>query len=98
MCRRCTRVRATEARLRTLSVQQGPQRLWSPGVAALLSCLVPGAGQLYKRNVGEAFLWLIFVVMGYTFFILSGLALHVMCVATAASGNPWSDPGVTDKE
>jgi len=36
---------------------------WSPGVAALLSFLIPGAGQMYKGNViiGLLFLLLLFV-------------------------------------
>ena len=33
-------------------VQMVPRvRLWSPGVAAVLSFLIPGLGQLYKRKI-----------------------------------------------
>lgn len=65
-----------------------PQRLWSPGVAALLSFLLPGAGQMYKGQIGKGFLWLISVAVGYVL-IIPGLILHIVCVFNAASGNPY---------
>ena len=92
ICRWCNRDLATGAgpQPHTIIVQGGPQQLWSPGVAAVLSLVIPGAGQMYKGQVGEGFMWLIFVVLGYLFFIIPGLFLHILCVASAASsGNPW---------
>lgn len=56
----------------------------SPVLAAVLSFLVPGAGQLYTGNVGTAILWFLFVGAGY-FLILPGIFLHLLCMATAAS-------------
>ena len=67
------------------------QRLWSPGVAALLSFLIPGAGQLYKGNVGSGILWFIVTVVGYFLLIIPGLILHLICIITAASGDPYKD-------
>jgi hypothetical protein len=56
----------------------------SPLLAAVLSLLVPGAGQLYAGNVVTAILWFVLVGAGYTL-ILPGMFLHLCCIATAAS-------------
>ncbi|HEY0190227.1 MAG TPA: hypothetical protein VGC42_03845 [Kofleriaceae bacterium] len=56
----------------------------SPLLAAVLSFLVPGAGQLYSGNVMTAILWFVLVGAGY-FLILPGIFLHLICIATAAS-------------
>ena len=56
----------------------------SPVLAAVLSFLVPGAGQLYTGNVATAVLWFLFVGAGYML-ILPGIFLHLICIATAAS-------------
>jgi TM2 domain-containing membrane protein YozV len=56
----------------------------SPVIAAVLSFLVPGAGQLYTGNVATAILWFVLVGAGY-FLILPGIFLHLCCIATAAS-------------
>lgn len=66
-----------------------PQKKWSPGVAALLSLVLPGAGQMYKGKVLIGLMWLVFVVIGYFLFIFPGLILHLICIITAASGNPY---------
>jgi hypothetical protein len=65
--------------------QETPKRSWSPGVAALLSLIIPGAGQMYKGQVGAGLLWLIFVVGGYFLFIIPGVILHLVCIFSAAS-------------
>jgi hypothetical protein len=55
----------------------------SPGLAAALSLIVPGAGQLYTGNILTALLWFILVAAGYTL-VLPGLILHLCCIAAAA--------------
>jgi len=65
-----------------LAVRNGREA--SPVLAAVLSFLVPGAGQLYTGNVMTALLWFLFVGAGY-FLILPGIFLHLVCIATAAS-------------
>lgn len=70
-------------------IQAPPQRLWSPGVAAILSFFIPGVGQMYKGQVGGGILWLIFVLVGYGFFIIPGLILHFICIFDAAGGDPY---------
>ena len=64
-------------------------RKWSPGIAALLSFIIPGAGQMYKGNVGSGLVWFVFVLLGYVLFIIPGLFLHVICIFAAASGDPF---------
>jgi TM2 domain-containing membrane protein YozV len=60
---------------------------WKPGVAAVLSLVIPGAGQMYKGQVGSGILWLISVAVGYAF-VIPGLVLHLFCIASAYSGDP----------
>ena len=64
------------------------QRKWSPGVAALLSLVIPGAGQMHKGNVGRRLVWLICVAIGYAAMVVPGLILHLICIFNAASGDP----------
>ena len=55
----------------------------SPIVAAGLSMLIPGAGQLYAGKIVSAILWFMAVSAGYAL-ILPGLILHLFCMASAA--------------
>ena len=55
----------------------------SPALAALLSLLIPGAGQLYAGRPGSALVWFFSVMVGYLL-IIPGLFLHVLCIASAA--------------
>lgn len=68
------------------------RQAWSPGVAAVLSLVIPGAGQMYKGQILGGFVWLIAVVIGYIAFVVPGLVLHVCCIVAAASGTPPSPP------
>jgi len=93
-CKHCGEILDDE--VRAARTQQNLQvitkeRNWSPGVAAVLSLVIPGAGQMYKGNIGEGLLWLIFVVIGYALFVIPGLILHIICIATAGSGRPSSN-------
>ena len=62
------------------------QRSWSPGIAAVLSFVIPGLGQIYRGQVLAGILWFIFVVGGYFLFIIPGIFLHLICIFSAASG------------
>ena len=64
---------------------------WSPGVAAVLSLVIPGAGQIYKGQLGTGFVWMIAVVIGYILLIVPGLILHILCIVTAYSGDPYKE-------
>ena len=65
-------------------------QLWSPTVAGLLSFIIPDVGQMYKGKIFAGILWLIFTSIGYAMIIFPGIILHIICIATAASGNPYS--------
>jgi hypothetical protein len=54
-------------------------------VAAVLSMVVPGAGQLYAGRPASAVTWFIVVSLGYLMLIVPGILLHVLCIASAAS-------------
>lgn len=72
-----------------VEVRYPRQKKWEPGLAAVLSLFIPGAGQMYKGDVGMGVLWLIFTFIGYFFFVIPGLILHLICVILAASGDPY---------
>lgn len=65
------------------------EKKWSPGIAALLSFLIPGAGQIYKGRVLEGLVWFVAVTIGYFLLLFPGLFLHFICILTAASGDPY---------
>jgi TM2 domain-containing membrane protein YozV len=64
-----------------LAIRDG--RPASPGLAALLSLFVPGAGQLYTGRILAAVLWFLVVTAGYAL-ILPGLILHIFNIVSAA--------------
>jgi len=70
---------------------QTNQPKWSPGIAAILSLIIPGAGQMYKGDVGEGIVWLFGVTSGYFLFIVPGVIAHIICIIQAASGDPYKD-------
>ena len=61
---------------------------WNRGVAALLSLIIPGAGQMYKGQVLNGIVWLIVVVCGYAALVVPSVVLHLCCIAGASMGNP----------
>lgn len=76
-------------------INHPPIQRWSPAVAAVLSCLMPGLGQVYKGQFTNGVVWFFLVGFGYLALILPGLLLHFFCIVAAASGNPWT-PGRTE--
>lgn len=65
------------------------RRRWSPGLAMLLSVLLPGLGQMYKGQLFNGLAWLTLTVIGYLAFIVPGLILHLCCVLGAGMGDPY---------
>ena len=58
--------------------------------AAVLSLVVPGAGQLYAGRPLSGIAWFTLVSMGYLLLIVPGLLLHILCIASAAAAaNTW---------
>ncbi len=73
--------------------------LWNPGTAAVLSLVIPGAGQMYKGQVFNGLFWLFCVVIGYLLFIFPGVILHIFCIIGAYSGtNTAPDPDAPNPE
>ena len=60
------------------------QNALSPGVAALISLIIPGGGQMYCGRVGSGIAWLFFTVIGYLMFIVPGVVIHLVCILQAA--------------
>lgn len=56
----------------------------SPVLAAILSFLIPGLGQMYRGDVATGFGWLIATLIGYVLLIVPGLVLHIWCIVSAA--------------
>jgi len=50
--------------------------------------VIPGAGQIYKGQIGPGIGWLIGTIVGYCLFIVPGLILHVICIYKAYSDDP----------
>jgi TM2 domain-containing membrane protein YozV len=67
------------------------ERRFNPVIAGVLSFFFPGLGQLYKGQLLRAILWFVFTGVGYWFFIVPGLILHVLCVAGAVFGSAGSE-------
>jgi TM2 domain-containing membrane protein YozV len=67
-------------------------RYWSPGVAAVLSFFVPGAGLIYKGQVGLGILWFFLTAGGYVLLVVPGLIAHIIGIVMSASGDPSIDP------
>lgn len=61
---------------------------WNPGVAAVLSFFVPGAGQIYKGEVGRGFLTFLALIVGFVLFVLPGVVVWVWAVLDAAGRTP----------
>jgi len=61
------------------------RRLPSPGIAAVLSVLLPGLGHLYAGRLGAAAGWFLAVSFGYWAILVPGLLLHVLCIWFAFS-------------
>jgi TM2 domain-containing membrane protein YozV len=57
----------------------------NPGIAALLSLFIPGAGHMYAGQTGAGIAWLIAVIIGYVVFVGLGALLHLVSMVTAAT-------------
>ena len=76
--------RPPPALVRATPMALDPGRGPNAAVAAVLSLLVPGAGQLYAGRPLSAVAWFAVVTIGYMMLIVPGILLHVLCIASAA--------------
>jgi len=67
-----------------------PARAPSPGVAAVLSVVVPGLGQLYAGRLMAGALWCIGTAFAYWAILVPGFIAHAFCVWSAYhSARDW---------
>lgn len=78
-CKHCGEILDEE-----IAAQYVPPLTWNPGTAALISLFIPGGGHMYKNQIGVGLVYLILVPIGYLFFILPGLCLHIFCIVDSA--------------
>lgn len=64
-----------------------PRRQFSPAVAAMLSLLLPGLGQIYRGEKANGVGFMIAAILGY-FLIVPGLIIHLVSVVKAAMPAP----------
>ena len=59
------------------------RRAPSPGVAAVLSVLIPGLGQVYGGRLGAGALWFLGTAFAYWAILLPGFLVHALCIWSA---------------
>lgn len=57
----------------------------SPGVAAVLSFIIPGLGAMYAGSVVLGIVLFVLTVAGYALFVLPGIAMHFISIAVSMS-------------
>ena len=62
------------------SIERRPPRIPSPGVAAVLSVLVPGLGHVYAGRLLAGLVWFLATGFGYWAILVPGFAIHVASV------------------
>jgi hypothetical protein len=55
----------------------------SPGVAAVLSVLIPGLGHVYTGRLGAGAVWFLLTGFAYWAILLPGFLFHAFCVYSA---------------
>jgi TM2 domain-containing membrane protein YozV len=55
----------------------------SPGIAAVLSVLIPGLGQVYAGRLGAGALWFLGTGFAYWAILIPGFLVHAVCVWSA---------------
>lgn len=83
-CRFCGEFLPVDSALKSSArVEVKPE--WNPGIASVLSLIVPGAGQMYSGRVGQGLLWLTGTIIGYCVaFPFIGIPIHAACIWNAS--------------
>ena len=64
----------------------------SPGVAAVLSVLIPGLGQVYAGRLAAGAIWFLATGFAYWAILVPGFLAHALCIWSAyASARDWTD-------
>ena len=62
----------------------------SPGIAAVLSVLIPGLGQVYSGRLAAGALWCVATYFFYWAILLPGFIAHALCIWSAYdSAKDW---------
>lgn len=56
---------------------------FNPGVAASLSFLIPGLGQIYRRKIPQGYCWFFGTIFAYFCLFVPGVITHIICVCDA---------------
>ena len=67
---------------REIVVRRAP----SPGIAAVLSVLIPGLGQVYTGRLVAGGVWFLATMLSYSAILLPGFLVHALCVWSAYRG------------
>src|SRR5262249_27059217 len=65
-------------------VKRKPEPSYSPSIAAWRTFVMSGAGYFYSGREKAGILWMIATLLGYLCFVVPGLVLHVLCIASAS--------------
>lgn len=65
---------------------QAPARAPGPGIAAVLSVVVPGLGQVYSGRLLSGALWFVGTCVAYSAVLVPGFLVHAFCVWSAYKG------------
>ena len=57
-----------------------------PGIAAVLSVLIPGLGQVYTGRLLAGGVWFLAAAFSYSALLLPGFLVHALCVWSAYLG------------
>jgi TM2 domain-containing membrane protein YozV len=64
----------------------------SPGIAAVLSVLIPGLGQVYAGRLLAGALWFLATGFAYWAILVPGFLAHALCIWSAyASARDWTE-------
>ena len=62
-----------------------------PGIAAVLSVLIPGLGQLYAGRMLAGGLWFLATGLAYWLILIPGFFFHALCIWSAyQSARRWT--------
>ena len=61
-------------------------RVPTPGIAAVLSVLAPGLGQVYAGRLLAGALWFLGTCLAYSAVLLPGFLVHAFCIWSAYKG------------
>ncbi|MDP3696468.1 MAG: hypothetical protein Q8R55_00365 [Candidatus Taylorbacteria bacterium] len=55
----------------------------NPGIAAVLSFIIPGLGQIYCERIGRGIAFLVAAIIGYMIFVVPGLIVALVATFDA---------------